>query len=116
MAIVLYVVVHDEMAALECKKGGVPFMQQLFKEWLVANWTRSKRPNDDTAIPDGTRASDIDTLGYTSIYMPEGMLFYTDAGGGVAYEVSFDRYCGWRIMDGQRCPHLSCSLIHRLTP
>jgi len=109
----LYSQIAGERHATACKKGGVPFMERLFKDWLVANWTKnSGRPDDGTLLPAGTTASDVVTVGYTSIYYPDGIVFYSRA-GNAAFHVQFDRHCGFRIIERQWCPNMACSLVSR---
>jgi hypothetical protein len=105
-----WVYVHDEQMAAECDAGGIAFKEKIFKEWLVTHWTVGSGIRDDgTLLPEGTKASDIETVGFVTDDGGE-IAFYSPAGRGAAFDVYFNRYCDSRILKREACPNRACSL------
>src|SRR5260221_14115221 len=81
-------------------------LEDYARDWIVQHWTRSQRPNDNTALPD-------DVTGAQLTVVPEagplrGFSFHTDASGGVAFTVYMNDYCNVAV-EAERCGVGQCN-------
>lgn len=108
-AAAFYVLAQDIQLTRECDARSIESLQQQAKEWIVTRLTKSRHPYSNTAIPDGTKPSEIESYGFYGEEQRMGIVLYTEASGGVIYLVIFGHDCSAEYI-AKRCPNRNCPL------
>ncbi len=97
---------YDDRMVSSCEARDFATRERDARQMLVHDWTKSHRPNDKTALPDDIQPSQLlseePPLGWVALYTP--------ASGGVAFLISYDRYCNMTVRSqsclGRFCPFI----------
>ena len=107
-AVLLYLA-YDDWLIYSCRHTDPKVLEQDAREWIVTHFTKSRHPNDETSLPDGTEPSDLINIEKTALVY--GYHFYTPLSGGVAFEVLIGDRCNMDFGGRQKCPNHECSLL-----